>query len=111
MACKSCAERRARMKAWLQERFRVEQIHKAARQGAAHRERRVAEAEGAGPGGAAVVPDMPEAGEAGASGGRGPQGQQLTQQREVESVGAVREPSLGEDGGGDGRRQMGGEGL
>ena len=32
MACKSCAERRARMKAWLAERFRVEEIHRKAKQ-------------------------------------------------------------------------------
>ena len=111
MACKSCAERRARMKAWLQERFRVEAIHKAAKSRATHRQQAVAGDPGAGTGGTAAVPDMRETGQGGAGGGSGSPGQRLAQQREREPVGAVQAAPYGEDQRRDAGPDVEGEGL
>ena len=116
MACKSCAERRARMKAWLKERFRVEEIHRKAKQQAGrsrpqHQQQEVEGDQGAGPGRAAAVSDMPEAGQGGPSGGRGSQGQRLTQSGEVEPVGSVPGTSRGEDVQRGERQDVEGEGL
>ena len=69
MACKSCAERRARMKAWLKERFRVEEIHRKAKQqagrtGAEHQQQAVEAVEAAGAGeGSVPVPSVQEDGD------------------------------------------------
>ena len=63
MACKSCAERRERMKAWIAKRLQVEAIRQAAKSGTPHGERdlesdtEVAARDGA------TVPDVPEGGQ------------------------------------------------